>query len=233
MKTRTSLILCVLAVLALFAVQPAPCSAGFIGDTDGNTVTATAEYSFSGALPINMVNGSAMSDSPVVKTSTNTNTWWDGSWLTHKDASPDPHPDTGWVLFNFAKNTSLNEMVIWNVLSEETNAAFGRGMKAVSITYSTGSDTTGLGGGTIFSGDLKQATWMGDKTQHTIANGWGYTDDFTFPEVQNVKAVKITFTSNYGGDGTGLSEVRFAPEPATLALLGLGGLGLILGRKRK
>jgi hypothetical protein len=233
MKARTSLSLCALAVLALVAVQPAPCLAGFIGDTDGNTVTATAEYSTSYCPPISMVNGSAMSDSPVVKTSTSTATWWIGSWLTHQVDSPDPHPSTGWVLFNFAKNTSLKEIVIWNLLSEETNAAYGRGMKAVTITYSTDSDTTGLGGGTIFSGDLKQATWTGDKTQHTIANGWGYTDDFTFPEVQNVKAVKITFTSNYGGDGTGLSEVRFAPEPATLALLGLGGLSVLLRRKSR
>ncbi|MEI8045590.1 MAG: autotransporter-associated beta strand repeat-containing protein, partial [Verrucomicrobiota bacterium] len=73
-------------------------------------------------------------------------------------------------------------------------------MKSVGITYSTGADTSGVGGGTIFSGDLKQATW---------ATGFGNTNDFTFSKVQNVKAVKIVYTSNYGGDGTGLSEVLF------------------------
>ena len=134
----------------------------------------------------------------------------------------------GWLLFTFAQNTSLEEIVIWNLLSAETSAAYGRGMKAVTITCSTGSNASGTGGATRFTGNLAQATW---------STGYGYTDHVIFPEVQNVKAVKIGYTSNYGGDATGLSEIRFVgtsavPEPSSsLALLALCSTGLLSRRR--
>jgi len=44
------------------------------------------------------------------------------------------------------------------------------------------------------------------------------------------------FSATNGGDGVGITEWQLAgivPEPATLALLGLGGFGLLLRRKRR
>lgn len=221
MKTRTSLILLALGVLALVAVQPAPCSAGFIGDTDGNTVTATASSAESWAPASNLTNASGMSDDPVVKTSTLLSTAnWAVQWQTAVANLPAS------ALFTFTKNTSLKEIVIWNQTDSEGSWATTRGAKAATITYSTGTDTSGMGT-TLWSGDLTKGTWP------FPTGGQPYTDDLNFTEVANVKAVKITITSNWGGDYTGLAKVRFAPEPATLALLGLGGLGVLLNRKRR
>ena len=198
----------------------------FIGDVDGNAITATANAAETYGAAIQMVDGSGMSDSPVRKTSTNTQNNWFGGWITHQ--SHNQNYRQGWLLFTFAQNTSLKEIVIWNLLSTETSAAYGRGMKAVTITCSTGLDASGTGATTLFTGDLAQATW---------AKGFGYTNDLVFSEVQNVKAVKIAYTSNYGGDATGLSEIRFVgtsavPEASTsLGLLALGAGGLLTRRR--
>ena len=198
----------------------------FIGDVDGNTITATASAAETFATAISMVDGSGMSDSPVRKTSTNTQNWWTGGWITHQ--SSNQNYKQGWLLFTFAQNTSLKEIVIWNLLSTETSAAYGRGMKAVTITCSTGLDASGTGATTLYAGNLAQATW---------SKGFGYTDDLIFSEVQNVKAVKIAYTSNYGGDATGLSEIRFVgtsavPEPSSqLALIVLGSAGVLTRRR--
>jgi hypothetical protein len=152
--------------------------------------------------------------SPVTLSSTTWNHFTgNGMWLS----AANPSTSDRWVLFTFANNTSLDEMVIWNY-NQNYNPTVPnlwlRGLKGVTITCSTGSDATGLGT-SLFSGDLAHAT--GSATQ-------GYTDQLTFGNgVLDVKAVRIAYTSNWdSGSYYGLSEVRFAaivPEPGTLLLL--------------
>jgi hypothetical protein len=211
--------------------------AGFIGDADGNVVTATAGSGDGGHVPGWMVDGSGMSPSdPVVKSSLmiNDQNGW-GMWASTEN--PKPSDEEKWVLFTFANATSLQEMVIWNYnQNSDANGyplLWQRGLKDVTITYSTGADASGLGG-TLFAGQLNHASG---------ADAHAYTDDLTFAPVADVKAVRIAYTSNwddstyaYNAGVYGLSEVRFSavPEPSSLLLITLGAIGLMAyaGRKK-
>ncbi len=60
---------------------------------------------------------------------------------------------------------------------------------------------------------------------------WGQISlDYTATAADAGKKIGIKM---YGDSDVSFDDVMVIPEPATLALLGLGGLGLILGRKRK
>ena len=131
------------------------------------------------------------------------------------------------------QNTSLEAMVIWNLSTAENPTAYGRGVRSATISYSTGTDTSGVGS-IIFDGTLAEAVWSGTYT------GTGYQNNINGLTAQNVKAVKMAYTANYGsGDYIGLSEVRFVgtavPEPSTCASLfaGLAGGGYSLFRRRR
>jgi autotransporter-associated beta strand protein len=69
----------------------------------------------------------------------------------------------------------------------------------------------------------------------TKLNGTATTLDEGSQFTWNTQQWKITYTANASSGFTGGNDIalKVMPEPATLALLGLGGLGLILGRKRR
>ncbi len=207
---------------------------GWLGMTSTGTadfitgVTATAGSEPFGSLPAeNLTNGSGMTPgSPVTKDSTADNapggvTMWLG------DSS------SNWVLFTFANNTPLQEMVIWNYNQNNEAAGPGtklweRGLQDVTITYSTGDNASGEGH-ELFSGKLNCAT--GSSAQ-------SYTNDIVLSTpALDVKAVKIVYTSNWGSEPYyGLSEVRFnaaVPEPASLVSLTIGLIGLLAYAWRK
>jgi hypothetical protein len=213
---------CLVVVLGVLAIAM-PASADFI-----TGVTATAGSSYVGYSPDQLVDGLLMSENPVVKSSLALTTpYGNNTWFSD-------HPDiTGgtnnWVKFDFASPTALNEMVIWNLNQESGGHEYSRGLKDVTITYST-ADASGVGH-TLFAGALHAAP--GADT--------GFTDDLFVPggPVAGVQAVKIVYTSNFGSDPYyGLNEVRFAaatPEPGTIVLLTTGLIGLLAyaWRKRK
>ncbi|MEZ7957096.1 MAG: PEP-CTERM sorting domain-containing protein [Rubritalea sp.] len=137
----------------------------------------------------------------------------------------------------------LDTIHIWN--ENENNAGYLRGLKDASIYVSPDGDTANL---------IKLNT-----SGSSVANGANGTGDFLFsigPQdsgyagfgldlsvitnaslLANVRLVKIETITNHGtSSGSGLAEVQFGgvavPEPTTTALLGIGGLALILRRRK-
>ncbi|NWK54515.1 discoidin domain-containing protein [Verrucomicrobiaceae bacterium N1E253] len=122
------------------------------------------------------------------------------------------------LTFALDQTYTLTDFVFWGYF----NGGTGNEAKAFTLEFST----TGTSG--TFSGTtpLTQPTAVGTGNPATL----------NFAAV-NANAVRITITDNQGGiDRVGLGEVKFigsaVPEPSSTALLGLGGLALILRRRK-
>jgi hypothetical protein len=207
----------------------------FIGDLGENTITAVGTNTLNYAPASRLLDGSGMIDLTDGLVTMNSKAYkdnWTQVWLSDYRGQ---YGTNGSVLFTFEKNTSLESMVIWNLSDSGSPTAYGRGVQLATISYSTGTDTSGVGS-VIFNGSLAEAVWSGTYT------GTGYQNNINGLTAQNVKAVKMAYTSNYGsGDYIGLSEVRFVgtpvvvPEPSTyaMALAGLVCGGYSMWRRRK
>jgi hypothetical protein len=205
----------------------------FIGDFDGNTITAVGTNTLNYAPASALLDGSGMIDLTAGRVTMNSKAYqqsWVTGWLADYGGV---YGNNGSILFTFDQNTSLEAMVIWNLSTAENPTAYGRGVRSATISYSTGADTSGVGS-IIFDGTLAEAVWSGTYT------GTGYQNNINGLTAQNVKAVKMAYTANYGsGDYIGLSEVRFVgtavPEPSTCASLfaGLACGGYSLFRRRR
>ena len=195
----------------------------FIGDLGENTITAVATNALSYAPASAMLDGSGMIDLTAGRVTMNSKAYqtsWSTGWLSNYGGV---YGNNGSVLFTFAKNTSLEAMVIWNLSSSESRTAYGRGARSVTISYSTGADTSGVGSN-IFSGSLTQATWPSGAYA-----GTGYQNNINGLTAQNVKAVKIAYTGTFGSpDYIGLSEVRFVGTVKAVPEIDPAGLGSVL-----
>ena len=139
-------------------------------------------------------------------------------WLTENAETVSP-----WAIFVFSSQEPVvAEFAVWN---SNWGGYPSRGVQDLYIYTSpdkTGDTWTQQGGTWTFA----QAPASGNTTGESFVLSSSWT---------NVRRVKFDVESSYGGcNFVGVNEVRFyTPEPATLALLGLGGLGMLLSRKRK
>jgi hypothetical protein len=200
----------------------------------------TEAYGYMG--PQKVIDGSGLDLSTMTHSYYGEDSWQyyidDARWATTNPytyaVSPSGLHTDGWIQLDFSTPQTISKMWVWNY------SGYGRqerGWKNVAIDYSTDGTTWNRLGGADFWYQFGMADGGGDFTGPS-----SFTDVIDFGGISGIK--KVCLTARFA-DGTwvgaqgndyshgGLSEIRFeaVPEPATMFLLGLGGLGMI-ARKR-
>jgi hypothetical protein len=220
MSTRTILMLCALGVLGLAAGQAAPLYAGIIAidlrPVAGTAVTASSFYSEgepSDDPPRKASDWSGMTGAfPNGVASTD---WWI-SWASQ--GHDDLDYTSEWIAWDLGGTYTLSKVHVWNY---NEGGYTDESIKKLDIQKWTGAAWENAYTGLEWS----QAPDRGDYA--------GFDQQFSTP----ITTSKIRFANleNFGSTyGAGVSEVVFyaVPEPATLALLGLGGLAVIRRRRK-
>jgi hypothetical protein len=155
---------------------------------------------------------------------------------------------SGDILSETHSNNDSNSDLYWlsgltggNVAGEVLTFTL-QSASVVDAVHMWGYDRTGDTKRSIQSFDLSFSTNGGGTYANTIALTLAVpsadpipVQTLNFAQQTGVTHIRITNMTNYGDSNyVGLSEIRFSavPEPTTTALLGLGGLALILRRRK-
>ncbi|MDG0993966.1 MAG: PEP-CTERM sorting domain-containing protein [Akkermansiaceae bacterium] len=132
-------------------------------------------------------------------------------------------------VFDLGGTYTVDSVHLWNY--DASSGANNRGLQTVDVTFSTD-------GGFNYNTLVAASGYddFGNFAQAPLGATQASAETKTFTAVAGVTHIKFTDSTNHGATYTGIGEIRFGgdpiPEPSTTALLGLGGLALILRRRK-
>jgi hypothetical protein len=221
-----------LALLAVAGLGLHPASGAVIVP-----VTANASSEKAGSFATFLIDGSGLFTSTTELTPDNsltgihydnsntTSSTADRSWVWD-DSGSSPNINEEWVEFDLGGSFNVTDAYIW----QTTFSSTGRQTKTFDIEYSTD-------GTNYFVASADQQ--LGQVTPTLTVGSTAETFNFSSVTASWMRiAIDDTYENSGGAKNWlgGLGEVRFegtaVPEPTTTALLGLGGLALILRRRK-
>ena len=215
---KTSMSLAAFAAVAMTGAAQAAVTAGIITPTG-----VTGDSNLSTGFHVNFtIDGSGLSDSGnsgdiLNETHINGNSGSNLTWLSANGDRP-----TITIDFDLGGTFDVDSVHLWNWTY--TGATDTRGVTSMDISFSSN--------GTDFVNTLQDVAF----TPYAAASTSATSETQTFAAVNGVTHIRLTDINNAGDTYIGFSEIRFGaaavPEPTTTALLGLGGIALILRRRR-
>jgi len=161
-------------------------------------------------------------------TSTNYGCEWQSGDLLAGTENP-TNGKIGWAIFDLGAAAVLDDLYIWN--ERENSARYTKTFNVYVAETPTVAPTHGPTGSSSIDYDFSSGGWTLINTGGALTGTWKGSQVVDLGGITG-QYVAIEILSN-GGDAArvGLAEVAITPEPATLALVGVGAL-LLLRRRR-
>ena len=216
---KTILPLAAFAAVAMTGAAQAAATAGIITPTSISTNGEGAIYSALTGL-LDGVGLSGNGDSGDILTETHA--WGSSANSWH---SNNGNGAATVMTFDLGGTFNVDSIHIWN--DNQSNGVVQRSVKTLDISFSSD--------GTNFTNLIDN---LGDfllPTHVPLSDGLTPVSTLSFTAVSGVTHIRLADFQQHGTTFTAMDEVRFGeavPEPSTTVLLGLGGLALILRRRK-